>query len=329
MLNNPNASPSQIPGIQPATLAQWYGFNPTQGGSNQTVAVVVAYDVEKWLPNDLNVYRQTFGLPACTEANGCLTFLPQSKKVHPTDPKGLWPLEGAIDAEMVSAVCPNCKIMVAEAQDQHIANMSVMDDMAAQAGATEISNSWSLPESNGALQYASHFVHPGVPITAGAGDGGYAVGFPADVGTVISVGGTTLDLVSQQESVWSLTGSGCSTSVAKPSYQTDSGCAYRTLNDVSIVADPATGVAIYTSKGGGWLVMGGTSIGSPMIAAMYALQGNGSSVNNAASIYAHPSDFNAILTGSNGTCSPLYLCTATGGYSGPSGVGTPHGTGGF
>jgi subtilase family serine protease len=326
---NPALAPSHIPGLQPAQLAQQYGYNPAGGGSGQTVAVVVAFDDSAHVQDDLNVYRAAFGMPACTVANGCLSFVNQYPKLAIPDIFGLWPIEADVDVEMVSAVCPKCKIMVAQALDRHLASMAATEDVAVADGATEVSNSWSMPESSGALAYASHFSHPGVPITAGAGDGGYAAGFPADLASVTAVGGTTLNIVTHQETVWSLTGSGCSALVAKPAFQTDAGCAKRTSNDVAVVADPTTGVAVYSTAGGGWSVMGGTSIGAPMVAAMYALQGNAKSVNDASSIYAHASSFNKILSGSNGTCSPAYLCTATGTYSGPTGVGSPSGTGGF
>jgi subtilase family serine protease len=326
---NASAAASQIPGLQPAQLAQQYGFNPSSGGTGQTVAVIVAFNSSLHLQNDLNVYRAAFGLGSCTVANGCLTIVNQNPSLAIPDPIGMWPIESDLDVEMVSAVCPKCKILVAQALDRHLASMAATVDTAVADGATAVSISWSLPESAAALAYASHFVHPGVPITAGSGDGGYAVGFPADLNTVIGVGGTTLNIATHQESVWPLTGSGCSALVAKPAFQTDSGCSKRTTNDVSVVADPATGVAVYSTVAGGWVVMGGTSIGAPVVASMYALQGNGKQINDATSIYAHASSFNAIASGSNGTCSPAYLCTATGAYSGPAGLGTPKGTAGF
>ncbi len=326
---NPSAAPSQIPGIRPAQLAQQYNYNPASGGSNQTVAVVVAFDDSTYLENDLNVYRSTFGMSPCTVASGCLTFVNQYPKLAIPDVFGLWPIEADVDVEMVSAVCPNCKILVAQALDRHIKSMSATNDVAVANGATEVSNSWSIPESSGALGYAAHFAHPGIPITAGAGDGGFGVGFPADVASVIAVGGTTLNIATHQESVWPLTGSGCSALVAKPAFQTDAGCPNRTANDVAVVADPTTGVAVYSTTAGGWVVMGGTSLGPPIIAAMYALQGNAGQIDDATSLYKNAGSFNKILTGSNGTCSPSYLCTAGGVYSGPTGVGSPNGTAGF
>ena len=72
--------------------------------------------------------------------------------------------------------------------------------------------------------------------------------------------------------MWSGAGSGCSSYETKPSFQTDSGCSRRTISDVSAVANPSTGVAVYDSYGSsGWLVFGGTSVSSPIIASVYAM----------------------------------------------------------
>ena len=181
-----------LPGLQPATLQRIY-LNPQNipaaGGQNQTVAAVVAYTNPN-LESDLNVYRKEFNLPPCTSASGCLKIVQQGSVG--TDPQDLWPIESALDAEMISAMCFQCNIMVVEAADATIPNLAAAEDLAVQKGATVVSNSWSIPESPGALAYSSHFSHPGVTITAGAGDGGYGVGFPADLSTVVSVGGTTV-----------------------------------------------------------------------------------------------------------------------------------------
>ena len=65
-----------------------------------------------------------------------------------------------------------------------------------------------------------------------------------------------------------------------------------------------------------------------MLAAMYALAGNAGS-NPADDIYTHTSDFYDVTSGSDGSCSPAYLCTAETGYDGPTGIGTPDGIGGL
>jgi subtilase family serine protease len=174
-----------------------------------------------------------------------------------------------------------------------------------------------------------------VPITASSGDGGYGVEFPAAANTVTAVGGTTLKLNSdntyQSESAWSGSGSGCSAYVAKPSWQTDAGCAMRTVADVSADADPNTGAAVYDSvryQGQqGWFQVGGTSLAAPLVASVYALAGNGATITGSYP-YEHTSALNEVSSGSNGSCGN-YLCTAGTGYDGPTGRGSPNGTGGF
>jgi hypothetical protein len=117
----------------------------------------------------------------------------------------------------------------------------------------------------------------------------------------------------------------------KPSWQHDPGCARRTAADVSAVADPNTGVAIYdTYDQGGFLEVGGTSASAPVIAAVYALAGTPATGTYPGSYpYAHTASLNDVTSGANGSCSPAYLCTAGTGYDGPTGLGTPSGTRAF
>src|SRR5581483_2655569 len=140
---------------------------------------------------------------------------------------------------------------------------------------------------------------------------------------------------------WPGTGSGCSAYIPKPSWQHDPGCANRTVVDVAFDGDPNTGVAVYDSfRDPGWLIFGGTSVGAPAIAAIYALAGNAATVTDPAHSplggfgshpYGHTSALFDITVGNDGTCSPgpSYLCTARAGYDGPSGLGTPRGVKAF
>ena len=68
--------------------------------------------------------------------------------------------------------------------------------------------------------------------------------------------------------------------------------------DVSAVANPNTGVAVYDN---GWLVFGGTSVASPVIAATYLLSGNAASYSNAYP-YSHTAFLNDVTSGINGHC---------------------------
>jgi subtilase family serine protease len=349
---NPNTAASQLLGYAPADLQNAYGATQaaaTAGGS-QTVAIVVAYQ-QSTLESDLAVYRAAYGLPPCTSQSGCLTFISGGGAAPgpagPGPSSNPWAAEAALDVEMISAMCPNCEILVSQANSSSIPDLANAVDAAVSAGATVVSNSYSVPEAADNAAYESHYNHPGVPITAGAGDQGYGVGFPASSPHVTAVGGTSLVRTSGStsgstlltgpgpapapgtvastwgEAVWPGTGSGCSAFFKKPKWQTDAGCKNRTLNDVAVVADPATGVAGYSVAAGGWNVFGGTSVGAPIVAALYALAGNGATIKDASHLYAHPNAFAAVLLRANGTCTPTYLCTASPGYDGPTGLGVP------
>ena len=220
--------------------------------------------------------------------------------------------------------------------------MGTAVNQAAKLGATEISNSYGGGESSSDASYdATYFNHPGVAITVSSGDSGYGVQYPAASQYVTAVGGTSLARSSSArgwgETVWSGAGSGCSAYDAQPIWQSSMAsitgvCAKRAVADVSAVADPNTGVAVYDSytyQGvGGWLVFGGTSVGSPLIAGVYALAGNATATSYGSSPYSHTPALNAVTGGSNGSCGNV-LCNATSGWDGPTGLGTPNGTGAF
>jgi subtilisin family serine protease len=102
----------------------------------------------------------------------------------------------------------------------------------------------------------------------------------------------------------------------------------RTVADVSAVADPDTGLAVYDSYGlgdqAGWLVVGGTSASSPFVAGVIALAGHASTVTPQ-KLYGEPGAFFDAVGGSNGYCGGDYLCTGLPGYDAPTGLGSPNG----
>jgi subtilase family serine protease len=336
---SPNATPS---GYGPSDLASAYSL-PSGGGSGATVAIVDAYD-DPNAESDLATYRSQYGLPACTTANGCFSKISQTGSTSslPTADSG-WAGEISLDLDMVSAVAPGAHILLVEANSSSMDDLGAAVNEAVAKGAKYVSNSYGGSESSTDTTYDSeYFNHPGVAITVSAGDSAYGVEYPAASQYVTSVGGTALSRDSSTsrgwtESVWSTsstegTGSGCSSYDPKPSWQTDSGCSERTVADVSAVADPATGVAVYDSyqTSSSWNVYGGTSASSPIIASVYADAGTpGSSDYPSKYPYQHTSALNDVTSGSNGSCSPSYLCTAQAGYDGPTGLGTPNGTTAF
>ncbi|MFF3914388.1 peptidase S8 [Streptomyces sp. NPDC001852] len=340
-------------GYMPSDLRSAYHLGGTSG-SGRTVAIVDAMD-DPNAESDLAAYRRAYGLPSCTTANGCFHKVNQRGQASPL-PSGDygWAEEISLDLDMVSATCPGCHILLVEAGSTDVADLMKAEDTAAStSGVVSVSNSWGGSEDNTITSFDSHFKHSGVAITASSGDSGYGVSWPASSPYVTAVGGTSLSKASNSrgwtETAWSGAGSGCSAYEAKPSWQHDSGCAKRTVADVSAVADPNTGVAVYDTYnncGGGmlcdtelqlglsqgadgWVEVGGTSVSSPIIASVYALAGNTSQVVNGSYPYSHTSALNDVTSGSNGSCGGTYLCTAKPGYDGPTGLGTPDGTGAF
>jgi len=324
-MGQPTPNATTPSGKTPAQIQAAYGLSPT-AGAGRTVAIVDAYDW-KTAENDLAYYRSYFGLPACTTANGCFKKVNQNgvQGSYPRANAG-WAMEMALDVDAVSSACPACKIILVEASSNSFANLSAAVNTAANMGANAISNSYGGGESSG--QDESAYNHPGIAVTVSSGDSGYGVEFPASSRYVTAVGGTTLG---STETVWSGSGSGCSAYVPKPTWQTDTGCARRTVADVSADADPNTGLAIYdtTAYNGmsGWIQVGGTSLSSPLIAAIYAAAGN--SVTSGSYPYSHTSALHDVTSGSNGSCGGSYLCTGVAGYEGPTGLGTPKGYGAF
>jgi subtilase family serine protease len=329
----PNAAPA---GLGPAQLQSAYKLPSSTAGAGQTVAIVDAFNDSK-AEADLGVYRSQFGLPACTTANGCFRQVDQNGGTSlPRNNHG-WAEEESLDLDMVSAICPLCHIILVEANSATTKNLGTAVNTAVSLGAKFVSNSYGGGESSTETSTDSSFYnHPGVAVTASSGDSGFGVEYPAASQFVTAVGGTSLTTASNTrgwtETAWNGAGSGCSTVEAKPSWQHDTGCSRRTVADVSAVADPNTGVTVYDTQGGdpGFEVFGGTSVASPIIASVFALAGTPAAGTYPSSYpYAHTSSLNDVTSGSNGSCSPAYLCTAGGGYDGPTGLGTPNGVGAF
>jgi subtilase family serine protease len=334
----PNATSGTPSGYGPTDLRSAYAVSVGTGlpGSGATIAIVDAYGYSN-AEADLGVYRNQYGLGACTTQNGCFKKVSQSGTTsYPRDDTG-WSQETALDLDMASAMCPSCKILLVEASSSSLANLATAENYAAKSGAAVISNSYGGSET-GTSSYNSAYNHPGVAITVSTGDSGYGAAFPATSAYVVAVGGTHLVRASGtrgwSETAWTSAGSGCSSAYAQPSFQsgTSTGCPNRAEADVSAVADPNTGVAVYgpvSRTRSGWQVYGGTSVSAPLIGGIYALVHDVSGITYPASkLYTSTSSLNDVVSGSNGSCGTL-TCNAGPGYDGPTGLGTPKGTTAF
>jgi subtilase family serine protease len=324
-------------GWTPADLEAAYNLPSSSKGSGQIVAIVDAYDNPN-VASDLAEYRSYFGLPTAN-----FTKYNQDGQ-QGNYPKGNqnWGLEIDLDVEMVSASCPNCTIYLIEANSNSSSDLGTAEAEAVTLGAHIVSNSYS-----GSGDEESNYDTPGVTYLASSGDYGYSLYQPATFDSVVAIGGTTLSRGGGKrgwsEVVWNIrkdgyaTAGGCSSlDEAKPSWQHNPGCKFRTGNDVSAVA---WDVAEYDSYGyPGWYLVGGTSVASPLLAGVFALAGNATSQNGGEAFWKmsnqkRKKDLFEITKGDDGTCTPKYLCTAGtgeyGDYSGPTGWGTPNGIGAF
>ena len=355
----PRALLAAVAGFNPQQIRAAYGFDDillgdgtvAADGRGQTIAIIDAFNHPN-IASDVNVFSQQFGLPAAT-----LTVVNQTGGSRLPRTDAGWAGEIALDVEWAHAIAPAAGILLVEADSPETADLMAAVDTARHApGVSAVSMSWGGSEffsfrgdeSTSQLALDRTFTtpagHGGVTFVASAGDSGTSGGvqWPASSPNVVAVGGTSLAKSTSNargwvESVWGSVsnanggaGSGCSKYSAKPSWQKDTGCAKRTVADVSAVADPNTGVAVYdTYNESGWLVFGGTSVSAPVIASIYALAGNGAGINSPAFAYAHATSLNDVTSGNNGSCSVSYLCTAVAGYDGPTGLGTPIGTAAF
>lgn len=354
-------------GEGPADLAAAYSL-PATSTSTNTIAIIDA-GVDPNLASDLATYRSTFGLPACTTANGCLKLenftggaqpAPQRRGTGAQIEEEV-AVETSLDVDMASAACGSCKILEISIPFQAAVTDSdtstgefaqaVKTAVAAGASVVSISYGYTPDATNTSGTDLSSFNQKGVAITVSTGDSGFNSGthqdWPSDLPTVIAAGGTTLNAPGQ-ETAWSGGGSGCETAFAaatgQPSSVTRLCANHRAAADVSSDADPNTGVATFdtyapsTHQPLDFIVVGGTSAAAPFLGGLFARAGNLTGVNSPNTLYAAASsNFNDITSGNNeqnATCASFagvseVLCNAGPGWDGPTGLGSPHGLGAF
>ena len=335
----------------PASLACLYGVAPRVSGCNpqivttvatggsRAIAIVDAYHYPT-APADLAAFSANYGLPAITPANFSVVYASGTQPI--VDPSGGWALEAALDIEMAHALAPGAQVILVEAASNNYSDLfqaeQVAANLVAAAGGGEVSNSWSGGEFSDELEVAPAFSGKNVVFFASAGDNS-GTGVPSALPNVISVGGTTINRDAQgnfvNETTWADTGGGLSPYVAAPAFQQPVNAVVggnRGTPDVSLVANPASGVWVYdtTPYGGAalnWVVVGGTSVASPAIA---ALVNNAGAFRQSTAVELHvmyanrarPHNFTDIVGGS---CPNAASGSAAVGYDLCTGIGSPLG----
>ena len=306
----PHASSSPT-GLDPATIKSAYNF-PTDStaGAGTTIAIVDAYD-DPTAEGDLGVFSVQYGLPACTTANGCFAKVSQTGGTRYPRSNAGWALEISLDVQWAHAIAPGAKILLVEANSSSFSNLMAAEDYA-KKHAQYVSNSWGGSEFRGETAYDSHFVQAGVSFFVSSGDAGIPAEYPSASPNVISVGGTTLHFDGSgnltSETGWSGSGGGCSRYESATAAQRGSSTfgqvncgTKRGTPDISLDADPASGVSVYDStrynRQSGWWQVGGTSASSPMVAARSADAG---AVVDSGYVYGSNINFRDITSGNNG-----------------------------
>ena len=324
---NPAASTSPT-GLSPATIKSVYNF-PTSStaGAGKTIAIVDAYD-DPNAESDLAVFSSQYGLPACTIANGCFKKVSHTGGTNYPRTDSGWALEISLDVQWAHAIAPGAHILLVEARTNSFTNLLAAEDYA-KTHAQYVSNSWGGSEFSGESGYDPHFSQSGVSFFVSSGDAGLPAEYPSSSPNVISVGGTTLHFSGgtfSSETGWSSGGGGCSAYENATSAQSafsqygQTSCGgKRATPDVSLDADPASGVSVYDTTRyqgqSGWWTVGGTSASSPMWAARSADAGV---AVNSAYVYGNSINYRDITSGNNGApCLVGYdLCTGRGSWTG-------------
>jgi subtilase family serine protease len=329
-------------GLTPLQVRTAYGFSQISNqGAGQTIAIVDAYD-DPNIEADLGVFDATFGLPACTTANGCFQKIYAAGRKPRADAG--WALEMSLDVEWAHAIAPQAKIILVEAKSSSFSDLLKAVDVAVKNGASAVSMSFGGTEFSSETSYDAHFNRTGVTFTASSGDSGNGVEYPSASPYVLAVGGTTLHVDSignyLGETAWSGSGGGVSAYEPEPSYQSFYPipiAGKRGAPDVAYDGDPGTGFPVYDSVTfsgqSGWFQVGGTSAGAPQWAAMIAIANSmrksaGKASLNGTNTVAYAvaqlnygGNYNDVTVGTNGTCG--LVCTAAGGYDYVTGLGTP------
>ncbi|HLJ67713.1 MAG TPA: S53 family peptidase [Chloroflexota bacterium] len=276
-------------GYSPAQIATAYQIAPLYKsgitGSGQRIAFI---ELDRFDPIDLQMFGAAAGLPAFavkeSYAGGKAFALVQAG-------------ETTMDLEWAHAIAPGAALSVYYLKNAK-ATVAGWKELAQTIDQVTKSGTRILSMSFGACTLGSGYevvkqalaraLKAGVSVFVSSGDSGSfpgppqqcgaqpGVAYPAGDPSVVAVGGTTLLLNTDDsryaEAAWGLSGGGKAKPLPRPAWQVTPNLLpgkYRYVPDVAFLADTRTGVAMY--YGGSWMLGGGTSLGAPVWAAIWAL----------------------------------------------------------
>ena len=312
----PNVNNTNPSGFYPAQIRKAYGIDLLANkGAGKKIAIIDAYG-SSTIQADFNVFCAQFGLPSLNITIHNIGTITESR----ID----WALETALDVEWAHAIAPEAEILLVVSPD----TSGLLDavDYATSQGANVVSMSWG---TNGEFSdetqpaYESHFQHAGTLYVASSCDVGSIVVWPAVSPYVVAVGGTTLTTLADgtyvSETAWSGSGGGKSAYFSRPFYQNGfSSSLNRKVPDVAFDADSTSGVAVYDTANGGWIVVGGTSVSAPCWAAMSVLDSPAETSLTYSWVYSkaagpgYPANYHDIVNPINHTLDGYDLVTGLG-----------------
>lgn len=343
----------------PASIACIYGLAPMASGCNpntvrenaaggsKIIAIVDAFHAPNVpdRPNvrgDLGVFSDRFGLPSPN-----LQVIYASGTQPPLDTTKGWELEATLDVEWAHAIAPDARLVLVEADSDAYGDLFKAVDVATgiveQAGGGQVSLSWGGYEFATELANDTHFNGKNVIYFAATGDVP-GVNYPSASTNVVAVGGTTIRRLTngdyQDEIPWTLEGAGPSQFVHRPAYQgaiQNIVGGVRGVPDIVAVADfNLSPVWVYQSDNPlvrtnqGWIPVGGTSVATPIIAAISNNQGvvSRTTLEKLTSMY-NLLGTNAFHEIALGKCGPSGIYSAAPGWDYCTGLGTPNGKSGL
>jgi subtilase family serine protease len=246
-----------------------------------TIAIIVAFTYPG-LKNDLKTYWQNpinFGSNSNPPNINIYTMPGATQNIA-------WSQEECLDVQMVCTINPNANIWVIEAKSDLINDlMNAVKYTTDNIKPDVISMSWGINETTQLLNFTKYFTNTNTSYCAASGDNN-AASWPATLSNCIAVGGTTLlwtpnNTPSRTEYAWDSAGCGYSTIINQPTYQsniTNILRKNRAIPDLSMIAD--TNSSVYTVYNGNWYGLGGTSVSTPIFAAIISLANQARFNNN-------------------------------------------------